>query len=167
MSQTCVREVPVFESLLRHHPDWFYHGLSQFYQGDSSIIFREATAVFFHILSSLSCTGHPISFYLTCVLQSQMFGGSPWWISPSWCLRVAYRKQQVIKANVHNILQLNNPFTTNKCKFFFFYDAHSFWKSNALLEDVQALTACPSDKKGIKMEMDMEYWWNDTDRGKQ
>ena len=49
-----------------------------------------------------------------------MFGGSLWWISPSWCLRVAYRKQQVIKANVHNILQLNNPFTTNKCKFFFF-----------------------------------------------
>ena len=26
--------------------------------------------------------------------------------------------------------------------------------------------ACPSDKCGIVMEMSVERWWNDTDRGK-
>jgi len=64
MSQTPVREVPIFESLLRHHPDrGFFHRLSQFCQGDSWIVFRDAAAVFSRILSSWSCTSHPASFY--------------------------------------------------------------------------------------------------------
>ena len=64
MSRSRVCEEPVFESLLRNHPDkFFFHRLSQFYQGDSRILVREATAVFSRILSNWSCTNHPTSFY--------------------------------------------------------------------------------------------------------
>ena len=39
-------------------------------------------------------------------------------------------------------------------------------KSTASLKRSQAKPACPSDDSSIKMNMNMEQWWNDTDRGK-
>jgi len=35
-----------------------------------------------------------------------------------------------------------------------------------LFEVSQATPACPSDKSNIKVELSMDQWWNDTDRGK-
>jgi hypothetical protein len=31
----------------------------------------------------------------------------------------------------------------------------------------QASPACPSDMSSINTRMNMEFWWNDTDRGNQ
>jgi hypothetical protein len=28
------------------------------------------------------------------------------------------------------------------------------------------IPACPTDNSGVKMNMRMQHWWNDTDRGK-
>ena len=39
--------------------------------------------------------------------------------------------------------------------------------SSALFVGSEALPVCPSNKSSIKMTINMEYWWNDTDREKQ
>jgi hypothetical protein len=35
-----------------------------------------------------------------------------------------------------------------------------------LLEDSQALLMCPVLRIAFKMNVNMEHWWNDTDKGK-
>ena len=42
-----------------------------------------------------------------------------------------------------------------------------FRTSTDMFEDSQASPACPSDSSSINMNMSMELWWNDTDRGRQ
>jgi hypothetical protein len=39
-------------------------------------------------------------------------------------------------------------------------------KSITCFEHYQASSACPSEKSSINIEMNMEFWWNNTDRGK-
>ena len=39
-------------------------------------------------------------------------------------------------------------------------------KRIALFKDSQSLPTCPSDKNSIEMQMSVEQWWNDSDRGK-
>ena len=39
-------------------------------------------------------------------------------------------------------------------------------KSIVLFEGSLSSPACPSGKSRIEMQMSMEHWWNDTDRGR-
>jgi len=40
-------------------------------------------------------------------------------------------------------------------------------KSNALFQSSKSPPACPSDHTSNKTQMNMQHWWNDTDRRKQ